>query len=85
VVRRAVDPAEGHSSEEIENSISQIASRFDLSLSTVSHHIRELRMAGLIRCERRGQSIHCLVDPAVLDEVSRFVSRELGRTPRIRF
>jgi ArsR family transcriptional regulator len=72
-VRAATEPADGHSAEEIENSISQIASRFELSLSTVSHHIRELRLAGLIRCERRGQSIHCFVDPAITELASRFL------------
>jgi ArsR family transcriptional regulator len=73
LVRARVDPAEGRSPGEIENSISQIASRFDLSLSTVSHHIKELRQAGLIRCDRRGQSIYCTVDPEVLEDLGRFL------------
>lgn len=72
-IRAATDPGVGHSNEEIQNSISQIASQFDLSLSTVSHHVRELRLAGLIRCERRGQSIHCSVDEHVLALTSRFL------------
>jgi DNA-binding transcriptional ArsR family regulator len=75
LVRANVDPLEGHSDGEIENSISQIASRFDVSLSTVSHHIKELRQAGLIRCERRGQSIYCSVEPDVLEEVGRFLGK----------
>jgi DNA-binding transcriptional ArsR family regulator len=72
-IRGATEPPDGRSPEEIENSISQIASQFELSLSTVSHHIRELRLAGLIRCERRGQSIHCFVDPAITEMASRFL------------
>ncbi len=75
LVRASVDAGEGHSPGEIENSISQIASRFDLSLSTVSHHIKELRQAGLIRCDRRGQSIYCSVEPDVLAEIGRFLTR----------
>jgi len=75
LVREGVNPREGHSPAEIENSISRIASRFDLSLSTVSHHIKELRGAGLIRCERRGQSIYCSVEPDVLAEVQGFLAR----------
>jgi ArsR family transcriptional regulator len=74
IVRDVGDPEEGHAPAEIENSIGQIASKFDLSLSTVSHHIKELRAAGLIRCERRGQSIHCSADPDVLVEVERFLA-----------
>ncbi len=34
-----------------------VASNFASSLSTISHHIKELRNAGLIHCERRGQTI----------------------------
>lgn len=75
LVREGTKPEEAFSPEELENSISQIASQFDLSLSTVSHHIKELRDAGLIRCVRRGQSIHCSVEPAVLDEIGRFLAK----------
>ena len=38
-------------------SICNVASNFDISLSTISHHMKELRNAGLIHCERRGQTI----------------------------
>lgn len=38
-------------------SVCTVASNFDMSLSTISHHIKELRQAGLIHCERRGQTI----------------------------
>ena len=75
IVREGADPREGHSSTEIEHSISQIAARFDLTLSTVSHHIKELRGAGLIRCERHGQSIFCSAEPDVLEEVQSFLAR----------
>ncbi len=34
-----------------------VAENFEISLSTISHHIKELRAAGLIRCERQGQTI----------------------------
>ena len=75
IVREGVDPQEGQSPSEIENSISQIAAQFDLTLSTVSHHVKELRGAGLIRCERRGQSIYCSAAPDVLEDVQAFLAR----------
>lgn len=40
--------------------------------STVSHHLKELRRAGLIRMERRGQSIECRVDRSRFRELRDF-------------
>ncbi len=38
--------------------ICEVASKFNIALSTISHHIKELRSANLIECERKGQTIH---------------------------
>ncbi|MFY9234974.1 MAG: metalloregulator ArsR/SmtB family transcription factor [Fimbriimonadaceae bacterium] len=35
----------------------------DKITSTISHHLRELRGAGLIRMERRGKCMLCAIDP----------------------
>ena len=40
--------------------------------STVSHHLKELRSAGLIRMERRGQKVECSVNPEALKDLSGF-------------
>ncbi len=64
---------EGQTVEETTNSISKIAGEFDLTLSTVSHHIRELRNAGLIRCEKVGQTVYCTPDPGALETIERFL------------
>jgi ArsR family transcriptional regulator len=43
--------------QEIRPSVCNVASNFAISLSTISHHIKELRNADLVRCERQGQTI----------------------------
>jgi DNA-binding transcriptional ArsR family regulator len=60
----------------LERSISALAREFDLSLSTVSHHIKELRRAGLIRCVKRGQTVYCESDPAALDAIQHFLRED---------
>ena len=77
-VREATSACDGCGEPEVESGLTQIATHFDLALSTVSHHIRELRLAGLLTCERRGQSIHCSVDSSVLDAAAQYLA---GRTP----
>ncbi|MCE5211667.1 MAG: metalloregulator ArsR/SmtB family transcription factor [Deltaproteobacteria bacterium] len=39
--------------------VCSVADNFNISLSTISHHMKELRNAGLINCERKGQFIFC--------------------------
>lgn len=51
--------------------------------STVSHHIRELYQAGLIRMERRGQTIECRADLGMLRTLMRFFGgTTVGRAMR---
>ena len=58
--------------EGTERTVSEIAKAFDLALSTVSHHIKELRNAGLIRCERDGQRVYCSVNEKLLRDLKGF-------------
>ncbi len=43
--------------------VSELGKGLEIDPSTVSHHIKELRQAGLIRMERRGKNMLCWVDP----------------------
>ncbi|MFE2829133.1 ArsR/SmtB family transcription factor [Streptomyces sp. NPDC059271] len=47
---------------------------FDLSQPTISHHLKLLRQAGLIDCERRGTWVYYWVLPAALDRLSAFLA-----------
>lgn len=67
---------DGCSEEEASDNLTAIADRFGLSLSTVSHHVKELRTAGLITCEKRGQRLFCWVEPDVLALLERFAVGE---------
>ncbi len=53
---------------------------FDLSQPTVSHHLKVLREAGLVTCERRGTWVHCAVDREGLGRIAAFAAR-LGSSP----
>ncbi|MCX5850955.1 MAG: metalloregulator ArsR/SmtB family transcription factor [Deltaproteobacteria bacterium] len=35
--------------------VCNVAENFNISLSTISHHIKELKAAKLVRCEKQGQ------------------------------
>lgn len=50
--------AKGQLGEQGQLTVCGVADQFNLSLSVISHHIKELRRAGLIRCQRHGQEVH---------------------------
>ena len=55
------------------STVSSIADRFDIALSTVSHHLKELKNAGLIDCVKRGQWVHCAPNAEALRRIEAFV------------
>ena len=52
--------------------VGDIVERFRLAPSTISHHLKELAMAGLVKVERNGQFIRVLPNPEALKAVSAF-------------
>lgn len=50
-----------------------IAKKFGLSQSTVSHHLKELRNADLIEVEKRGLWVYCRVNHDTLRKAEEFL------------
>lgn len=51
---------------------------FDLSQPTISHHLKLLRQAGLIDCERRGTWVYYWLVPEMTDRLAGILSRPTG-------
>jgi DNA-binding transcriptional ArsR family regulator len=57
-------------------SVGEVCCRFEQSMSTISHHLKELRLAGLIQTEKQGRWIYCSVNPATLDQIQAFLHEQ---------
>lgn len=53
--------------------VCELTPAFDLSQPTISHHLKLLRQAGLIDCERRGTWVYYWVLPSALDRLGTFL------------
>ncbi|MGB3770665.1 MAG: metalloregulator ArsR/SmtB family transcription factor [Rhodococcus sp. (in: high G+C Gram-positive bacteria)] len=54
--------------------VCDISPAFDLSQPTISHHLKVLREAGLLDCERRGTWVYYWVIPTALQQLSSVLS-----------
>ncbi len=52
--------------------VGDLGQDLDVGPSTVSHHMKELRQAGLVRVERRGQKVECWVNDDALQVLASF-------------
>ena len=61
--------------------VNEICGLFKLSRSAISHHLKVLREANLLCCEKRGKEVYCRVNYAycsdVLQTVYHFVNAKL--------
>src|SRR5690349_15387199 len=55
--------------------VCEITPAFDLSSGTISHHLRTLREAGLVDCERRGTYVYYWIRPEALEALSALLSK----------
>lgn len=54
--------------------VGELGQDLGIVASTISHHMKELHRAGLIRMERRGQKIECSIDPETIVALQGFFS-----------
>ena len=54
--------------------VCELTPAFDLSQPTISHHLKLLRQAGLIDCERRGTWVYYWALPDTLDRLAGFLT-----------
>jgi ArsR family transcriptional regulator len=50
--------------------VCDLSAGFDLTQPTISHHLKVLREAGLLECERRGTWVYYRVVPSALAQLS---------------
>src|SRR3989304_3223334 len=55
-------------------SVGEIPAEFVLTLSTLSHHLKELYRSGLITCERRGKNVFCVVNQEAVRGLQQYFS-----------
>ncbi|WP_072752252.1 ArsR/SmtB family transcription factor [Rhodococcus maanshanensis] len=60
--------------------VCDISESFDLSQPTISHHLKVLREAGLLDCERRGTWVYYWVVPSALQQLSAVLLTESAPT-----
>lgn len=50
--------------------VCDLTSAFEVSAPTISHHLRVLREAGLVDCERRGTWVYYWTQPSALNQLA---------------
>ena len=55
--------------------VSELGEGLNIAASTLSHHLKALHQAGLIKMERSGKNVECWVEPQVLKELSTFFNQ----------
>ncbi|MDH5360765.1 MAG: metalloregulator ArsR/SmtB family transcription factor [Gammaproteobacteria bacterium] len=52
--------------------VGELGQGLQIAPSTLSHHLKELKQAGLIQMQRDGKTIQCWVEPAVIETLAAF-------------
>ena len=62
-----------------ETCVCDLTAPFDLTAPTISHHLKVLREAGLIDCERRGTWVYYRSEPQALARLSGVLAQQVLR------
>jgi len=62
--------------------VGELGEDLGIAPSTVSHHLKELNRAGLIRMERNGRTVKCWVDSQTVQELANFLKQVAPVRPR---
>ena len=66
---------DGSCEADAQQCVGDLSSRLEIGAPSVSHHLKELRVAGLITTERHGQRIRCSLRPEAFQLLSSPVVR----------
>jgi ArsR family transcriptional regulator, arsenate/arsenite/antimonite-responsive transcriptional repressor len=55
--------------------VGELSEGLDISPSTVSHHLKELRQAGIITMQRDGQHVQCCPNLDVVEQLNAFFGK----------
>lgn len=58
--------------DDADTCIGDLAKDLDIAPSTLSHHVKELYRAGLIKTQRRGHNVMCWIDEETLKDIAVF-------------
>ncbi|CAN5704164.1 metalloregulator ArsR/SmtB family transcription factor [soil metagenome] len=56
-------------------SVGELSAGLKISASTVSHHLKELRQAGIITMQREGQFVQCCPNLNLVDQLQTFFGK----------
>jgi ArsR family transcriptional regulator len=59
--------------------VGELGDGLGIAPSTLSHHLRELRHAGLVQMAKQGQVTECWVEPGTLEDLSSFFTTAVCR------